>query len=286
MADDPADTPTPTPTFNLAELASPSAAQVAIDTSVAHPARLYDYLLGGKDNFAADRVAAAQVLEITPHALVGVRANRAFLRRCVEYLVREAGIRQFLDLGTGLPTVDNTHEVAQALAPECRIVYVDNDPIVLIHARALLTGTAEGATSYVDADVRDTDKILAAAAETLDLDQPVAVMALTILQYIPDSDGPHQVVARLLGAMPSGSYLTVSDLTRDVDTVRMDDVASRMNANMGDITITMRTRDKFIRYFDGLELVEPGVVPLTQWRAEADAPDAEIPLYAGMGRKP
>jgi S-adenosyl methyltransferase len=168
-----------------------AAERPSFDISVAHPARVYDYWLGGKDNFQADREAAAQMIEALPNILPGVRANRAFLRRAVQYLAGEAGIRQFLDIGTGLPTAENTHEVAQSIAAESRIVYVDNDPIVLAHARALLTSNPEGATAYIDADARDTGTILREAAKTLDFSQPVAVMALLILQYIPDSDGPH-----------------------------------------------------------------------------------------------
>ena len=198
-----------------------AAERPSFDTSVAHPARVYDYWLGGKDNFQADREAAAQMIEVLPNILPGVRANRAFLRRAVQYLAGEAGIRQFLDIGTGLPTAENTHEVAQSIAAESRIVYVDNDPIVLAHARALLTSNPEGATAYIDADARDTATIVREAAKTLDFSQPVAVMALLILQYIPDSDGPHQVVSRLMDAVPSGSYLVISDTTTDIDTERV-----------------------------------------------------------------
>ena len=254
------------------------------DTGVAHPARVYDYWLGGKDNYAADRDAAEQVIAANPNVLPGVRANRAFLGRAVRFLV-EAGIRQFLDLGTGLPTADNTHEVAQAAAPECRIVYVDNDPIVLSHARALLSSRPEGATAYIDADVRDSGKIVREAAATLDLSRPVAVMALMILQYVPDSDDPHALVAQLMGALASGSYLAVSDTTRDIDVERVTEGTARLNQRMGGTRLTLRSRAEFTRFFDGLELVEPGVVPLPQWRAIA-SPSHMIPAYAGIGRKP
>jgi O-methyltransferase involved in polyketide biosynthesis len=264
-----------------------SAAQKAFDTRVAHPARVYDYWLGGKDNFAADRAAAEQVIEANPNVLPGVRANRAFLRRAVQYLTRDAGIRQFLDLGTGLPTAENTHEVAQAIAPECRVVYVDNDPIVLIHAHALLTSAPEGLTSYIEADARDTATILAEAGELLDLTQPVAVMALMILQYIPDADAPDQVIARIMEGMPSGSYLTVSDTTSDIDVARVSTATSRLNTRMGPTTLTLRTREEFTRFFDGLDFVDPGVVPLPQWHDTAvDTQGAVIPAYAGMARKP
>ena len=194
-----------------------------IDISTAHPARVYDFLLGGKDNYAADRAAAEAIIEVSPVVFACVRANRAFLRRAVRYLAREAGIRQFLDIGTGLPTAQNTHQVAQQVAPECKIVYVDNDPIVLAHARALLASSPEGACDYIDADLRDTDRVLARAAETLDFGQPVAVMVLCTMQYVPDADEPHAIIARLVDAVPSGSFLTMSDTTRDIDTADHDD---------------------------------------------------------------
>ena len=256
----------------------------ALDTSVAHPARVYDYWLGGKDNFAADREAAEQVIAVNPNVLHGVRANRAFLGRAVRYLAGEAGIRQFLDLGTGLPTAENTHQVAQAIAPDARIVYVDNDPIVLTHARALLTSASEGATAYVQADIRDTAEVLASAAETLDLSQPVAVMALMILQYVPDEDDPWGIVAGLVDALAAGSYLTVSDTVRDIDTQRVTEGTARLNERMGPTRLTLRSRPEFERFFSGLELAEPGVVPLPEWRSVGSG--YPIPCYAGMGRKP
>ena len=256
----------------------------SFDITRAHPARVYDYWLGGKDNYEADREAAEQFIEAMPNILAGVRANRAFLRRAVQYLAGEAGIRQFLDIGTGLPTAENTHEVAQAIAPDCRIVYVDNDPIVLAHARALLTSTAEGATSYVDADARDTGRILEAAAEVLDFSQPIAVMSLLVLQYVPDEDHPEQIVSRLMDAVPSGSYLTISDTTTDIDTERVTDGTARLNARLGPARSTLRSRAQIEAYFDGLELVEPGIVPLPQWRTVPNP--LVIPLFAGMGRKP
>src|SRR3954469_17845110 len=183
------------------------------DTGVAHPARRYNYWLDGKDNFAADRASGDAIAATFPGIRLSVRENRKFLRRTVEFLAGEAGIDQFLDVGTGLPTADNTHEVAQRITPRSRIVYVDNDPIVLAHARALLTSTPEGSTAYVDADARDTAKIVEAAGRVLDLSQPVAVMALMVLQYIPDSGQPQQIVSELMEAVPSGSYLAISDTT-------------------------------------------------------------------------
>jgi O-methyltransferase involved in polyketide biosynthesis len=255
----------------------------ALDPIVAHPARVYDYWLGGKDNFAVDREAAEHVIAANPTVLPGVRANRAFLGRAVRYLA-EAGIRQFLDLGTGLPTAQNAHQVAQSVAPDARIVYVDNDPMVLAYARALLTSSPQGATVYVDADIRDTGTILAAAAQTLDFTKPVAVMALMVLQYIPDADDPWAIVGRMLEPLAAGSYLTASDTVRDIDTARVTEGTARLNARMGPTQLTLRTRPDFERFFSGLEMVEPGVVPLPQWRGPGS--EHPIPCYAGMGRKP
>jgi hypothetical protein len=267
------------------DLPGSAAAPPAFDTSVAHPARIYNYWLGGKDNFEADREAGELAVQYNPNILPGVRANRAFLHRAVQYLAEEAGVRQFLDIGTGLPTADNTHEVAQAIAPGSRIVYVDNDPIVLTHARALLTSTPEGATDYVEADARDTDTILRSAAQTLDFSKPIAVMALMILQYVPDSDDPHGIVRRLMQAMPSGSYLAVSDTASDIDTERVSGTTAQLNTRMGPARLTLRSRDEIAGFLDGLELVDPGLVPLPEWRALAN-PTYVIPCYAAVGRKP
>jgi O-methyltransferase involved in polyketide biosynthesis len=264
--------------------ANPADLLAKLDTGVAHPARVYDYWLGGKDNFVADREAAEQVIAANPYVLPGVRANRAFLQRAVGYLAGEAGIRQFLDLGAGLPTARNTHEVAQESAPGARVVYVDNDPMVLAHARALLRGAAEGTTAYVPADIRDTDTILKGAAETLDLSEPVAVMALMVLQYIPDDDGPWGIVSRLLSRLPAGSHLTVSDTVLDIDTDRVTEGTARLNERMGATQLTLRTRPSFARFFDGLELVAPGIVALPDWRGPGS--EYPIPCYAGMARKP
>ncbi len=212
-----------------------------------------------------------------------MRANRAFLGRAVRYLA-SAGVRQFLDLGTGLPTAENTHEVAQAIAPESRIVYVDNDPIVLLHARALLTGAPEGTTAYVQSDVRDTEKVLSAAAETLDFSRPVAVMALMMLQYIPDSDDPWGIVAQLMDAIPAGSYLAVSDPAKDIDQEVVAESERQYNERLGSVRQTRRTREEIGRFFTGLDMVEPGVVTLSEWRAVSSVHPS--PAYAGMGRKP
>ncbi|MGE5288696.1 MAG: SAM-dependent methyltransferase [Micromonosporaceae bacterium] len=260
--------------------------RVALDTSTAHPARVYDYWLGGKDNFEVDRDAARLALDASPGIIEGIRANRAFLGRAVRYLAGEALIRQFLDIGTGLPTADNTHEVAQAIAPECRVVYADNDPIVLAHARALLTSTG-GVTAYVDADIRDTAKILKAAARTLDFDKPVAIMLLTILQLIPDSDDPHTIVARLVEAVPSGSYLVISHPTGEIDSEAMTEAARRLNERSA-AQMTLRTHAEISRFFDGLKMVEPGLVPVNRWRpapGDIDQP-RNRPNYCAVAVKP
>jgi S-adenosyl methyltransferase len=257
---------------------------LSFDTSVAHMARVYDFWLGGKDNFAADRAAAAQAIEANPAILRDVKANRAFLARSVRYLAAERGIRQFLDVGTGIPTANNTHEVAQSVAPECRIVYVDNDPIVLAHARALLTTEPEGATAYIEADLRDTAKILESAAATLDFSQPVAVTLLAIMHLIPDEDDPHGIVAALMAAVPPGSYLVLSHPASDIRPAAVAEMARRLNARLGGSTRgTMRDRSEVSRFFDGLELVEPGVVQLPQWRPAG--PVSEVGVWCGVARK-
>jgi O-methyltransferase involved in polyketide biosynthesis len=245
---------------------------------------MYDYWLGGKDNYEADRAAAEQVIATQPSILATVRANRAFLRRAVQYLA-EAGIRQFLDIGTGLPTNENTHQIAQATAPASRIVYVDNDPIVLAHARALLVTAPEGTTAYLQADARDPEAILAQAAAVLDFSQPVAVLMLGLLHYIADADRPDQLVARFMAGVVPGSYLVISEATRDIDTRSVTASAARFNAGPVAAPFTPRTRAEIARYFTGLELVEPGLVPLPQWRGLANAA-TQIPAYAAVARKP
>ena len=259
---------------------------VPVDTSVAHVARVYDYWLGGKDNFAADRAAGDQAIAAYPDIVYSVRANRAFLARVVRYLAREAGIRQFLDIGTGIPTANNTHEVAQSVAPDSRIVYVDNDPVVLAHARALLTSGPAGATRYLDADLHDTSKILDGAAQTLDFGRPVAVMLMAILQHIDDADDPYQIVVRLVDAVPPGSYLAISHPASDIEAEAMAQMAERLNQMMAE-RVTFRDRAGVTRFFDGLQLVEPGMVRVQQWRpdteAEATSPAA---LWGGVARKP
>jgi hypothetical protein len=219
-----------------------------------------------------------------PSIRAAAQANRAFLRRAVEYLAGEAGIRQFLDIGTGLPTVSNTHEVAQRIAPDCRIVYVDNDPIVLAHARALLTSTPEGATAYIQADARNPQGILRQAAAELDFSQPVAVILVAILHFISDEDMPGEIVATLMDAVPQGSYLTISSVTGDIDTERVAKVTSDFNEARVAERFAPRTRDEIAGWFTGMELVEPGLVPLTRWRASPGL-SADLPLFGGVGRK-
>ncbi|HEY4465055.1 MAG TPA: SAM-dependent methyltransferase [Streptosporangiaceae bacterium] len=255
-----------------------------IDISVAHQARIYDYTLGGKDNFAADREAAEKAIKAYPDTVLTARANRAFLGRAVRFLAAEAGIRQFLDIGTGIPSASNTHEVAQAVAPESRIVYVDNDPIVLTHARALLTSAPGGTTAYLDADARDPDAILARAAETLDFTQPVAIMMLLILHVIDD---PYAVTARLLDAVPAGSYLTVSMPASDIQPEASAAAARRVIEDVPGITFTLRSHAEVRRFFDGLELLEPGVVPVNHWRPGPGGPEParDLPCYGAVGRK-
>ncbi len=262
-------------------------ASVPFDTSVPHIARVYDYWLGGTDNFAADRAAAEQVIATIPDVLVSVRAQRAFLGRAVHYLVAEAGIRQFLDIGTGLPAAGNTHEVAQRAAPECRVVYVDNDPIVLLHARALLASSPQGATVYVPADLRDTGKILAEAADVLDFGQPVAVMMLGVLHCIPDEDDPAAIVAWLMAAVPPGSYLAVAHPASDVATEQMTRSMRDYNKQSA-APVTARSYAEVCRVFAGLDLVEPGVVQLHRWRSGTTGvgQGRELANYGGVGRKP
>jgi S-adenosyl methyltransferase len=260
------------------------------DITVAHPARVYNYLLGGKDNFAADRAAAEQMIAGGAKVLVGVRANRAFLGRAVRFLAGEAGIRQFLDIGTGLPSADNTHEVAQAVAPSSRIVYVDNDPIMLSHANALLKSAPAGACQYIQADLRDPQSILNEAAKTLDFGQPVAIMLLMTLQYVPDADDPHQIVRTLVDAVPSGSYLAISDVAKDLAAdANVTASADKLNEHLRTTRQTIRSLEQIAGFFSGLTMVDPGLVQLPQWRPDAGytAPAQNVTLsaYCGMGRK-
>ena len=258
-----------------------------IDTSVAHQARIYDYWLGGKDNFAVDREAAEHALAAYPGLRRGVRAQRAFLARAVGYLAGQAGIRQFLDIGTGIPTASNTHEVAQAIAPEARVVYVDNDPMVLAHARALLTSAPEGACAYLDADIRDTGDVLRAASGLLDFGQPIAVMLIGILHLIPDADDPGGIVARLVGELPAGSWLAIAHPASDVERDKVATMTDRYNQRVT-TAATLRTHAEISAFFAGTEMLPPGVVQYHQWHPEEPARDAEgeVAAYCGLGRKP
>ncbi len=258
-----------------------------LDTSVASIARIYDYWLGGKDNFKADRDAAEQMIQQYPDIVTGVRKNRAFLGRAVHYLAAEAGIRQFLDIGTGLPSSNNTHEVAQRAAPDARIVYVDNDPIVLSHAQALLASTPEGACAYVDADIRDTGKILKDAANVLDFSRPVAVCLIMILQFIPDEDDPVSIVRALVDAIPPGSYLAVAHPASDVDQ-HVGPALRQLSTRMGGTRAVPRSHQEVSRFFDGLEMVEPGLVQLHRWRPGTGLDDTgrDLAAYGAVARKP
>jgi hypothetical protein len=258
-----------------------------LDTRHAHSARVYNYWLGGKDNFAADREAAEQAIAANPGIVSDVRANRAFLVRAVRHLAAECGVRQFLDIGSGLPTASNTHQVAQAVAPDARIVYVDHDPIVLLHDGVVLSGTPPGACDYVDADLRDTLAILRAARATLDFGQPVALMLLIILHLIPDADDPYGIVAGLLRTLPAGSYLVLAHPASDVRAAKMAEMTKRVNQRMSGPPATMRDRAAITRFFDGLELLEPGVVQPQQWRPEPGIlSPPQVTAWCGVARKP
>jgi hypothetical protein len=261
-----------------------------IDVTHPHTARIYDYWLGGKNHFAADRAVADQVIAAIPIRTVA-RENRKFLGRAVRYLAAEAGIRQFLDIGSGLPATGNVHEVAQAIAPESRVVYVDNDPLVLVHARALLASAPEGRTGYIQADLRNPASILASPVtrETLDFSQPVALVLCAILHFLADADDPAGILATLLGALPPGSYLVASHATSEHFPPDENDAALRAYRAPG-ITFQPRDSGDFARLaFAGLDLVPPGVVLASEWHPEDDAPrpsPAEVSCYGGVGRKP
>jgi len=256
------------------------------DPSVPHPARVYAYWLGGKDHYLADRQAAEEVIRRRPQVVAGARANRAFLARVVRYLAADCGIRQFLDIGTGLPAPDSTHEVAQAIAPDARIVYCDNDPLVLVHARALLTGTRQGCCDHVEADLRDTAAILAGAARTLDFTQPVAVLLLAVLHFIPDADDPAGIVAALTAALTPASAVVISHLTADLAPGQVSAGVAAYNS-LVPAGITARTHTQVSALFGSLPLVPPGVVPVAQWRsAQASMPRQPADLYAGVARVP
>jgi SAM-dependent methyltransferase len=246
---------------------------------------VYNYWLGGKDHFAADRAAGDQAIKAFPNIMLSARSNRAFLARAVRFLAGEAGIRQFLDVGTGIPSANNTHEVAQSVAPESRVVYVDNDRVVLAHARALLASDPAGATDYIDADLHNPQQILAGAARLLDYGRPVAVMLMAILQHLDDADDPYNVVATLLDALPPGSYLALSHPAKDIDTESMAQMAHILNQTMAE-KVTFRDRPAVARFFDGLELAEPGMVQASKWRPASESQAASpAALWAGVARK-
>ena len=254
--------------------------------SVAHVARVYDYFLGGKDYFAVDREAAEQAMRINPDIVSTARANRAFLVRATSYLTREAGIRQFLDVGTGMPTNNNIHEVAQSIAPDARIVYVDHDPIVLSHARALLTSAPEGVTDYLEADLREPGKILAEAAQTLDFSRPVAIMLIAVLHLIVDADDPYDLVRELIDAAVPGSYVVISHVASDIDTGAMISMTNRLNELMEQQAVP-RTHQEVADFFAGLDLLEPGLVRVPEWRpASASAAAVRAQMWGAIGRKP
>ena len=262
------------------------AGPLPFDTSVAHQARIYNYVLGGKDNYAADRAAAEAWMKVYPQLTFDMRANRAFLGRVVRYLAQEAGIRQFLDIGTGIPAAGNTHEIAQEVAPESRVVYVDYDRVVLAHARALLTSHAAGGIEYIDADLRDTGTILDRARQVLDFTRPVAVTLLAILHAVPEADDPYAVVKTLLDAVPSGSYLALSHLAADRLAGETKDALSGVAERMVRQQITYRNREQIARFFEGTDLVDPGIVPVEEWRPDpGTAAPGHSAVWCAVGRK-
>ena len=254
-----------------------------LDTTVPQTARIWNHLLGGKDNFAVDREVGDQIIASLPQLAENARLSRAYLVRAVRWLAADAGIRQFLDIGTGLPTADNTHEVAQAVAPESRIVYVDNDPLVLTHARALLTSSPEGVTDYIDADLRDPDTILREAGNTLDLTQPVALILMGILGHVEDDAEAKSIIDSFLRHLPSGSYLAMYDGS---DTSPAVTEAVRIWNLSANPKYHLRSPERIASLFAGLELVEPGVVSVTRWKPDTDELPAEIDQYCAVGRKP
>ena len=259
------------------------------DTTVSHSARIWNYWLGGKDNYLADRQAGDKVAAMLPSIVAQARADRAFLGRAARYLTGEAGIRQFLDIGTGLPTAGNTHEVAQRVAPDSRIVYVDNDPLVLVHARALLTSTPQGACDYIEGDLHDPDRILAQAARTLDLARPVALMLLGILHHIPDTGEAYSIVGRLTVALAPGSFLVVNHSTSAVHGAAMEEAVRHWN-RVGTPSMTLRSPEQITRFFDGLDLLEPGVISCSRWRPDLTASvpgqPAEVDEFCGVAEIP
>jgi hypothetical protein len=265
-----------------------AAAPPGVDTRVAHSARVYDWFLGGKDNFAADRAVGEAVVRAIPTIRIMARENRQFLGRAVRYLAGDAGIRQFLDIGTGIPTSPNVHEIAQETAPDAHVVYVDNDPIVLAHARALMVSGTPGKTAYIDADLREPEKILtdSSLTDTLDLNKPVGLIMLATLMLLSDDDDPWGKVDTLKAALPSGSYFAISHHGQEFNPEAMG--ANVAAAAQAGVTLVPRVRAEVERFFDGWELIEPGVVPLVTWRPVGGPPaDPNAAyLWAGVARKP
>jgi hypothetical protein len=261
-----------------------------VDTSLPHPARRYNYWLGGKDNYSVDRDSADEIERAFPTIRIAAKENRRFLRRVVSYLAEQEGIRQFLDIGTGLPAADNVHEVAQSIDPTSRIVYVDNDPIVLAHARVLLRGAPQGATAYIDADIRTPSAILSDAElrATIDLDRPVALTLLAIMHFISDDDGPYDIVAELRDALPSGSFVAITHATSDHLSPERYAVARQANERSG-VPFRHRSTEEFTRFFAGLELVPPGITSVVRWRPTAERSSesvAQASMLCGVGRIP
>jgi hypothetical protein len=267
-----------------------SGTRAVVDSSVPSPARIWDYYIGGKDNFAVDRAVAEQVIAVLPTAPAVARLTRRFLAQVVHYLATEHGIRQYLDIGSGLPTADNTHQVAQRAAPTSRIVYVDNDPVVIAHAHALMVSTAEGRCDYVQADVRDVSTILAGASRTLDFTQPVAVLMLQLLHFVPDDDDPFGIVRDIMAALPSGSFLVLAHGSDDVDRQASAQLTRMSKASV--VTLRLRNHEEVSRFFDGLELIGPGLVSGTEWLVATSASNGEPRPgdvhfgYSGVARKP
>ncbi|MFF5264321.1 SAM-dependent methyltransferase [Actinomadura viridis] len=254
-----------------------------INTSVPHSARIWNYWLGGVDNYEVDRVAGDQYVAVFPEIVELARSSRYFLARAIRFLAGEAGVRQFLDIGTGLPTVDNTHEVAQRVAPDARIVYVDNDPLVLAHARALLTSTPEGATTYIDADLHRPEEVIERVRPSLDLTRPVALMLMGVMGHIVDDAEARSIVRRLIAELPSGSYFTLYDCTGDDPSFNK---AQSGYDDTGAVPYRLRSPEFVAEYFEGLEPVEPGIVPLERWRPEIAHAAKESPSLCAVASKP
>jgi hypothetical protein len=271
---------------NVSDSDTPAEGPTRLNTGVAHNARVWNYWIGGKDNYEIDQRVGEHVAGMFPVIREVARADRDFLGRAVRFLAGERGVRQFLDIGTGLPTVDNTHEIAQRVAPDARIVYVDNDPLVLIHARTLLTSTREGVTDYIDADVHDPEAIVQRAAATLDFERPVAVMMLGILNFILDTEDAREVVRRVMAAVPSGSFLVLTHPTFDADLGGEGNVPAMEFWNENATPpITARSRADVAAFFEGLDLLDPGLVPCSQWRPDSESP-AVVPQFGAVAVKP